>query len=179
MRDRLDFICDVEVDESMYEPAELPRRVIKDRFNPFDMRPLEFRVRFGMSKEFFKTLLDMLTPQLSGKNQNDTGNLLPIHRLAIFLQFLRTNGFYKSVGTQFYLRVDKAVVSRTVNSMSRIVASLRSKYVEFPDIEEGNKIANSLYEETGFPGIVGIIDGVVAYQYSLNIPFMSRKIEHC
>ena len=27
MRDRLDFICDVEVDESMYEPAELPRRV--------------------------------------------------------------------------------------------------------------------------------------------------------
>ena len=103
MRDRLDFICDVEIDESLIEPAEL---------NPLDMRPLEFRVSFGMSKEFFKTLLDMLTPQLARKNQNDTGNLLPIHRLAIFLQFLRTNGFYKSVGTQFYLRVDKAVVSR-------------------------------------------------------------------
>ena len=103
MRDRLDFICDVEIDESLIEPAEL---------NPLDMRPLEFRVSFGMSKEFFKTLLDMLTPQLARKNQNDTGNLLPIHRLAIFLQFLHTNGFYKSVGTQFYLRVDKAVVSR-------------------------------------------------------------------
>ena len=67
------------------------------------MRPLEFRVSFGMSKEFFKTLLDMLTPQVARKNQNDTGNLLPIHRLAIFLQFHHTNGFYKRVGTQFYL----------------------------------------------------------------------------
>ena len=76
MRDRLDFICDVEIDESLIEPAEL---------NPLDMRPLEFRVSFGMSKEFFKK------------------PLLPIHRLAIFLQFLHTNGFYKSVGTQFYL----------------------------------------------------------------------------
>ena len=94
MRDRLDFICDVEIDESLIEPAEL---------NPLDMRPLEFRVSFGMSKEFFKTLLDMLTPQVARKNQNDTGNLLPIHRLAIFLQFHHTNGFYKRVGTQFYL----------------------------------------------------------------------------
>ena len=94
MSDQLDFICDVEIDESLIEPAEL---------NPLDMRPLEFRVSFGMSKEFFKTLLDMLTPQVARKNQNDTGNLLPIHRLAIFLQFLHTNGFYKSIGTQFYL----------------------------------------------------------------------------
>ena len=94
MRDQLDFTCDVEIDESLIEPAEL---------NPLDMRPLEFRVSFGMSKEFFKTLLDMLTPQLARKNQNDTGNLLPIHRLAIFLQFHHTNGFYKSVGTKIYL----------------------------------------------------------------------------
>ena len=82
------------VDESLIEPAEL---------NPLDMRPLEFRISFGMSKEFSKTFLDMLTPQVARKNQNDTGNLLPIDRLAIFLQFHHTNGFYKSVGTQFYL----------------------------------------------------------------------------
>ena len=42
--------------------------------------------------------------------------------------------------------------------MSRVVAGLRSQYVQFPDIEEGNHIAKSLYKDTNFLGIVGIID---------------------
>ena len=131
MRDRLDFICDVEVDESMYEPAELPRRVIKDRFNIFHMRPLEFRVRFGMSKEFFKTLLDMLTPQLARKNQNDTGNLLPIHRLAIFLQLLHKLAFTRVSAPSFTCLI--WMINRHLNKLKwrvvqRIVGESIKKY---------------------------------------------------
>ena len=49
--DHLDFVIDVEVAESIMEPARLPRRIFKDRMNPLEsMRPLEFRVTFGMSK---------------------------------------------------------------------------------------------------------------------------------
>ena len=42
--------------------------------------------------------------------------------------------------------------------MSRVVAGLRSQYHIFSDIEEGNHNAKSLYKDTNFPGIVGIID---------------------
>ena len=59
MRDHLDFLCDVEIEEELTEPAALPKRIIRDRMNPLELRPLEFRVTFGMSKEFFKDLLDL------------------------------------------------------------------------------------------------------------------------
>ena len=50
-REHLDFVVDVEIAESILEPAELPRRIFKDRMNPLEsMRPLEFRITFGMSK---------------------------------------------------------------------------------------------------------------------------------
>ena len=176
MMSHLDFHIDLEVDEELIEPAELPRRIIKDRLNPFDLRPLEFRVIFGLTKEFFKELLDLLIPQLTRKNETDRGNLLPIHRLAIFLQYLRTNGFHKSVSTQFFIRVDKSVVTRTVNSVSRIVASLRSKYVTFPTIEEGNQISEAIYKDTGFPGVIGIIDGV--WQMNIHLCHSCNRC-HC
>ena len=102
----------------------------------------------------------MLTPQLKTQKQTQSGNLLPIHKLAIFLQYLRTNGFHKSVAAVFFTRVSQALVTITINSVSRVVASFRSKYVVFPDEEEGNRIAASFFEETKFPGIVGVIDGV-------------------
>ena len=78
MKDHLDFMCDVEIDEVSIEPAELPRRIFKDRLNPLDMRPSEFRVTFGMSKEFFKCLLDLITPQLTGAGLNDLSDPLGI-----------------------------------------------------------------------------------------------------
>ena len=146
MRDHLDFLCNVEIEEELTEPAALPKRIIRDRMNPLELRPLEFRVTFGMSKEFFKDLLDLLKPQLTREQQHNEGNLQPIHRLAIFLQFLCTNRFHKSVASQFYLRVSQSTVTITVNSVSRVVASLKSKYVQLPDMEEGNRIAKSLFD---------------------------------
>ena len=154
MRDHLDFLCNVEIEEELTEPDALPKRIIRDRMNPLELRPLEFRVTFGMSKEFFKDLLDLLKPQLTREQQHNEGNLQPIHRLAIFLQFLCTNRFHKSVASQFYLRVSQSTVTITVNSVSRVVASLKSKYVQFPDMKEGNRIAKSLFDYTGFPGII-------------------------
>ena len=72
MRDHLDFLCDVEIEEELTEPAALPKRIIRDRMNPLELRPLEFRVTFGMSKEFFKDLLDLLKPQLTREQQGQS-----------------------------------------------------------------------------------------------------------
>ena len=35
-REHLDFVVDVEIAESILEPAELPRRIFKDRMNPLE-----------------------------------------------------------------------------------------------------------------------------------------------
>ena len=48
----------------------------------------------------------------------------------------RTEILGKSVGSQYFLKMSQPIVTITVNSMSRVVAGLRSEYVQFPDIEE-------------------------------------------
>ena len=160
--DHMRFLHDFEEDEIRYGHAELPRPRLhlKDRQNPLTMRPNVFRSVFGMSREAFKELLSLLEPQLKGERDGWKGNLLPIHRLCIFLQFLRTNSFHKSVGSQHHIRVDQALVTRTVNYIAKIISQLVPKYVKFPSVEEGNTISQEIFDDTGFPGCIGIIDGV-------------------
>ena len=117
--DHLNFLHELEEKETKYGPSELPRPRLKDRQNPLEMRPLDFRIIFGMSREAFKELLSMIEPQLRRERDGRNGNLLPINRLSIYLQFLRTNSFHKSVATQHHIRVDQALVTRTVNQTSR------------------------------------------------------------
>ena len=66
-REHLDFVVDVEIAESILEPAELPRRIFKDRMNPLkSMRPLELRITFGMSKGGILSAKIFGVPLLSG-----------------------------------------------------------------------------------------------------------------
>jgi hypothetical protein len=97
--------------------------------------------------------------QLAGERDDNPVSLLPIHKFAIFLQFLRTNSFHKSVGSQHHVRVAKSVVCTNVNNVAKIIAGLVSEVVKFPDIEESKHIANEIFQRTGFPGAIGIIDG--------------------
>ena len=123
-----------------------------DRQNPLELRPRVFRVIFGMSREAFKELLSILEPHLSRERDGRRDTLLPIHRLCIFLQFLRTNSFHKSVGSQHHIRVNQSVVTRTVNHIASIISQLVPQYVKFPSMDEANKISQEIFDDTGFPG---------------------------
>ena len=153
--DHLNFLHELEEKEIRYGPCELPRHRLRDRQNPFDLRPVEFRRTFGMTREAFSQLLSMIEPQLRRERDRRNGNILPIYRLCIFLQYLRTNSFHKSVASQQFIQVTQPLVTRTVNETSRIIASLTSRYVQFPSIEEGNDISRQIYEDTKFPGVIG------------------------
>jgi hypothetical protein len=109
------------------------------------------RIVFGMSKEGFRRILDMVQEQLAGERDDNPVDLLPIHKLAIFLQFLRTNGFQKSVGSQHHIRVAKSVVCRNVNNVAKVIAGFVPEVVTFPDVEESKHIANEIFQERDSP----------------------------
>ena len=60
--DHLNFLHELEEKEIRYGPCELPRPKLRDRQNPFDMRPMDFRRTFGMTREAFSQLLSMIEP---------------------------------------------------------------------------------------------------------------------
>jgi hypothetical protein len=77
-----------------------------------------------MSKEGFRRILDMIQGPLAGERDDNPVDLLPIHKLAIFLQFLRTNSFHKSVGSQHHIRVVKSAACVHINNVAKIIAGL-------------------------------------------------------
>jgi hypothetical protein len=112
-----------------------------------------------MSKDSFRRILELIQDNLAGERDENSVNLQPIHKLGIFLQFLRTNSFHKSVGSQHHIRVAPSAVCKHINFVAKIVSRLVPKYVTFPDEEESKHIADEIFQASGFPGINGIIDG--------------------
>jgi hypothetical protein len=158
--DHVEFLLDLEEEEARFGPCELPRRILRDRDNPLEsLRPLEFRIIFGMSKDSFRRVLGLIEVQLVGPRQHNPVSLNPIHKLTIFLQFLRTNGFQKSVGSQHHIRVSQSVVCEVVNNVAKIIAGLVPQFVTFPDVQESAHIGNELFQLSGLPGVCGVIDG--------------------
>ena len=74
--DHLNFLHELEEKEIRYGPRELPRPKLRDRQNPFDMSPNDFRRTFGMTREAFSQLLSMIEPQLSRERDRRNGNIL-------------------------------------------------------------------------------------------------------
>jgi hypothetical protein len=88
-----------------------------------------------MSRDSFRRILDLIQEDLAGERDNNPVDLLPIHKLCIFLQFLRTNSFKKSVGSQHHIRVAASAACKNINFVDKILAGLVPKVI----IEELNK----------------------------------------
>jgi len=76
-----------------------------------------------------------------------------------FLDFLRTNSFHRSVGTQNHNRVTQSTCCKIVNTVSRIFARLQQDFVKWPSSEESDHISTEFFQKTGMPYVHGIIDG--------------------
>ena len=55
--------------------------------------------------------------------------------------------------------VDKSTVSRIVRNVSVALASLATRFITWPNEEESSTLKSEFYKMSGFPGVVGCIDG--------------------
>jgi hypothetical protein len=63
--DHMQFQLDLEEIEAEFGPTTLPRRILKDRQSPLEsMRPVEFRMTFGMSKDGFRDEIHQIIKNL-------------------------------------------------------------------------------------------------------------------
>jgi hypothetical protein len=92
-----------------------------------------------MSRDSFRRILDLIQPDLAGERDNNPVDLLPIHKFCIFLQFMRTNSFQKSVGSQHHIRVAASAACNNINFVAKILAGLVPKVLT----EESTKLNQS------------------------------------
>jgi hypothetical protein len=82
-----------------------------------------------MTKDSFRRILLLIQDDLAGERDENAVNLQPIHKFGIFLQFLRTNSFHKSVGSQHHIRVAPSAVCKHISSVAKIVSRLVPKVI--------------------------------------------------
>ena len=139
--------------------ASLPRRRLRDRDNPLDMRDSDFVINHGMSKFAFCHLLELTKDQLQPLKETPI-TLPPNIKLSALLRFLRSGSFQRCVGSDQGLRISQPAACQAINHGAEIFATMQQQYIQFPTLEERTEIAKQFSSETGFPPVIcGLIDG--------------------
>ncbi len=89
-------------------------------------------------------------------SSNKTTVTAPEH-LLIALRFYATGNFLITLGD--FAGVHKSTVSRIIRKVTRIIASLRSKFIYMPRNEvERRQAYSNFYKIARFPNVLGTID---------------------
>ena len=107
-----------------------------------------------------KFLVDLAAPVLASSERNNVVFLTPIQKICIFLDFVRTNSFHRTIGTQSHNRISQSTCCKVVNAVSQIFANLQPEFVKWPTVKESSHISTEFFQKTGMPFVQGLIDEV-------------------
>ncbi|XP_054091360.1 putative nuclease HARBI1 [Zeugodacus cucurbitae] len=134
------------------------RRHLRDTTDPFHLPEARFEELFRFKKDPAIALLQELSPHMkSGERRTFVPKSL---RMTAALHYYATGSYLRDVGQDFVCSLSKTVVCRAVKEVTNIIeGKLMCKYIKFPtSLEEQNKIKQTFFSSTGFPGCIGAID---------------------
>lgn len=122
-------------------------------------RFLRFESYFRLNKPSFKYVLEIIEPHLK---KGTRSTLVPnTIKLAATLRFLAQGSYQLSVGNDFNLGLSQPVVSRILSETVDVMeGEVCPQWIKF-DMTDDEKNEAKLYffEKTGFPGVIGCVDG--------------------
>lgn len=79
-------------------------------------------------------------------------------KLATFLRFLATGRHQRTIGNGYVSSTSKVTACRIVGILL-FETFINPHWINMPDSEEERRITEAFFNGTGFPGIVGCVDG--------------------
>ena len=147
-----------QLGDDLHEIARVrvPRVVFRDQENPLEaLSDFDFKANLAFTKDGFLFILDIFKDKIDRPSANPDYYISPLLRLTIFLQYLRSNGFYRNVSTHYFTKIPTSTIGRIVNDVAKDIASFQSEYIQFPNLNQRDEIANYFMENFQFPGIIG------------------------
>ena len=118
-----------------------------------------FRSYFRVSKEIFLHLLG----KIEGKVKPATKSIsVPaIIKLTAALRFFAEGGYQKGTGNDFNVGLAQSTMSKTLKEILNILeVEICPDLIKFPESDiEKSAIKLDFYTKTGFPGVIGCVDG--------------------
>ena len=145
-------ILDLEIASSLRR-----QRVFRDRLNPLnEYSDGEFIARYRISRYIFTEFLNEIPNKLF-RSTTRSHSIPPTTQLAIALQFLATGTFQIVVASAH--GISQTSVSRYVTAVCDGLASIASRYIQFPSESRQRVIQESFLQHGEFPLAFGCIDG--------------------
>ncbi|XP_041372129.1 putative nuclease HARBI1 [Gigantopelta aegis] len=153
-------------------------RIFRDRTHPFDVFDddvifAKFRFR---RQEILAITDDISVDILLSKRMS---SLTPLLRVLITLRYFASGSFQDVCGE--LIGVDQSTVSRTVTRVTDVLLRQVPNHVRLPNGKKQDVIKTKFYDMSGFPNVVGCIDGT---QVQIQAPtqneheFVNRKGYH-
>ncbi|XP_062556580.1 putative nuclease HARBI1 [Armigeres subalbatus] len=139
-------------------PYRLERRRLRDISNPLDLPHDSFMEYFRVSKELFRYLLYFVEDKLGGVKSTSVPATL---KLSAALRFFAEGSYQNGVGNDMFAGMAQPTLSKILTSVIDVFeAELCPTVIQFPvSDEEKSEIKRGFYERTGFPGVIGCVDG--------------------
>lgn len=81
-------------------------------------------------------------------------------KLATFLRFLATGSYQQTVGNEFISSTSRSTVCRIIAECLDFFENYVCKdWIKMPGPEEYTQIKEAFFNSSGFPGIIGCVDG--------------------
>lgn len=84
-----------------------------------------------MNQDTFRQVLLLVGEDLDCHHPNNPTALRPPQKLAIFLDFARTNGFHRSVSKASFNQICQAQATKVINYVARTIAALHAQVFFF------------------------------------------------
>lgn len=153
------WYSDTESDDDDVPYVRVERRKIRDASNPLDLPANSFVDYFRVSKDLFRHLLVILESKL--KPTVRSSSVLPIIKLAAALRFFAEGSYQKGAGNDSFVGVAQPTMSKMLSEVIDVFEEfVCPSEIRFPTNEvEKNSIKMGFFEKTGFPGVIGCVDG--------------------
>ena len=115
----------------------------------------QFQIRYRLTKDGFREILNIIAPAISGHNER--GNPIPADiQLLLTLRYYATGTFQQACGD--LCDISQPSASRIIKRVSEAIARINNNYIQFPAADLLPQIKLDFWKICAFPNVVGTID---------------------
>ncbi|VDI35353.1 Hypothetical predicted protein [Mytilus galloprovincialis] len=159
-------------------PPLAPRKYRERLLTLNDLTDKQLRSRYRFGRQSIQRITDIVRDDITHPTQRSHA-LSAEMQVLVALRFFASGSFMQVIGDT--VGIDKSTVSRCVNKVSKALASKSDQYIKWPSEQRKRDIKQGFYDNGGFPGVIGCIDGThvrIAAPSSDEPSFVNRKGFH-
>jgi len=128
----------------------IPLIRLRDRENPLELYdPVQFKARYHIFKDTAIFVTDLISVQLSAPLRRGV-YIPPVIQVLTVIRFYATGDF--QITNADLSKLSQGTISKLVKRVSRALARLRSRFVQFPLYEAAERTRQAFYQIAQFPG---------------------------